>query len=250
MGRFHGFRRRARARPIHSTAHCGPYGPLPLPVHQTLAHALRGKSQDRYAPTDRRSVWGGTVFRGIAGFGARGLVHSADLLWIAADLPLVSEASINLGTVDTVIPPPTGTATVASLRERCTLSVTLHPVASTHCRWCSGKSRGMPCGDYRTLRGHMSHSSQSRALEVLRRTGALKAGMRLRHPVPALFLRGRTWAYGSGATTWKIAVRGSLRRLGAACDLAPAALRLRSRTLLNRCTPSSLPHLEAIPHEP
>ena len=40
---------------------------------------------------DEHKVHGVTVFRGIAGFGAHGQVHSADLLRLHADLPLVVE---------------------------------------------------------------------------------------------------------------------------------------------------------------
>jgi PII-like signaling protein len=40
---------------------------------------------------DQHRVAGLTVFRGIAGFGATGEVHSADLLRLAVDLPLVIE---------------------------------------------------------------------------------------------------------------------------------------------------------------
>jgi uncharacterized protein len=40
---------------------------------------------------DQHRVAGITVFRGIAGFGASGEVHSADLLRLAVDLPLVIE---------------------------------------------------------------------------------------------------------------------------------------------------------------
>lgn len=40
---------------------------------------------------DRHRVQGVTVFRGIAGFGASGTVHAADLLRLAADLPIVIE---------------------------------------------------------------------------------------------------------------------------------------------------------------
>jgi PII-like signaling protein len=40
---------------------------------------------------DRHQVHGVTVFRGIAGFGAKGTVHSADLLRLSANLPLVVE---------------------------------------------------------------------------------------------------------------------------------------------------------------
>lgn len=40
---------------------------------------------------DEHKVHGVTVFRGIAGFGAHGQMHSADLLRLHADLPLVVE---------------------------------------------------------------------------------------------------------------------------------------------------------------
>lgn len=40
---------------------------------------------------DRHQVRGVTVFRGIAGFGSGGEVHSADLLRLTAKLPLVIE---------------------------------------------------------------------------------------------------------------------------------------------------------------
>jgi PII-like signaling protein len=40
---------------------------------------------------DRHKVHGVTVFRGIAGFGAKGIVHSADLLRLTQRLPLVVE---------------------------------------------------------------------------------------------------------------------------------------------------------------
>jgi PII-like signaling protein len=40
---------------------------------------------------DRRAVQGVTVFRGVAGFGADGVVHADDMLRINIDLPLVIE---------------------------------------------------------------------------------------------------------------------------------------------------------------
>ncbi len=40
---------------------------------------------------DQHRVHGVTVFRGIAGFGSKGEVHSADLLRLTARLPLVIE---------------------------------------------------------------------------------------------------------------------------------------------------------------
>lgn len=40
---------------------------------------------------DRHAVQGVTVFRGVAGFGARGEVHADDILRLNVDLPLVIE---------------------------------------------------------------------------------------------------------------------------------------------------------------
>lgn len=40
---------------------------------------------------DQQRVKGVTVFRGIAGFGASGAVHAADLLRLTVDLPIVVE---------------------------------------------------------------------------------------------------------------------------------------------------------------
>jgi uncharacterized protein len=40
---------------------------------------------------DQHRVHGVVVFRGIAGFGSKGTVHSADLLRLMVDLPLVIE---------------------------------------------------------------------------------------------------------------------------------------------------------------
>ncbi|HVA55885.1 MAG TPA: DUF190 domain-containing protein [Gammaproteobacteria bacterium] len=52
---------------------------------------------------DRHKVHGVTVFRGIAGFGAKGIVHSADLLRLTQRLPLVVEFFDEPVTVDTVL---------------------------------------------------------------------------------------------------------------------------------------------------
>jgi len=40
---------------------------------------------------DEEKVWGVTVFRGISGFGRSGKLHSADLIDLGLDLPLVIE---------------------------------------------------------------------------------------------------------------------------------------------------------------
>jgi uncharacterized protein len=49
---------------------------------------------------DKHRVHGVTVFRGVAGFGAKGMVHSADLLRLSAHLPLVVEFFDEQGTVE------------------------------------------------------------------------------------------------------------------------------------------------------
>ncbi|WP_297386909.1 DUF190 domain-containing protein [Acidiferrobacter sp.] len=53
---------------------------------------------------DEHRVHGVTVFRGIAGFGAKGTVHSADLLRMTVHLPLVLEFFDEPETIDTVMP--------------------------------------------------------------------------------------------------------------------------------------------------
>jgi uncharacterized protein len=52
---------------------------------------------------DRHKVHGVTVFRGIAGFGAKGIVHSADLLRLTQRLPLVVEFFDEPATVETAL---------------------------------------------------------------------------------------------------------------------------------------------------
>ncbi len=53
---------------------------------------------------DEHRVHGVTVFRGIAGFGAKGTVHSADLLRMTVHLPLVLEFFDEPEVVDKVMP--------------------------------------------------------------------------------------------------------------------------------------------------
>jgi uncharacterized protein len=52
---------------------------------------------------DHHKVHGVTVFRGIAGFGAKGIVHSADLLRLTQRLPLVVEFFDEPATVETAL---------------------------------------------------------------------------------------------------------------------------------------------------
>ncbi len=53
---------------------------------------------------DQYRVHGVTVFRGVAGFGAKGVVHSGDLLRMTVHLPLVMEFFDEPETVDAVMP--------------------------------------------------------------------------------------------------------------------------------------------------
>jgi len=53
---------------------------------------------------DQHKVHGVTVFRGIAGFGAKGIVHSADLLRMTVHLPLVMEFFDEPGIINAVLP--------------------------------------------------------------------------------------------------------------------------------------------------
>ncbi|MGH8293607.1 MAG: DUF190 domain-containing protein [Gammaproteobacteria bacterium] len=67
-----------------------------LLVRIYLSEADQGKKRNLLAEImqvlhDQHKVHGVTVFRGIAGFGAKGTVHSADLLRLTARLPLVVE---------------------------------------------------------------------------------------------------------------------------------------------------------------
>jgi PII-like signaling protein len=57
---------------------------------------------------DRHRVKGATVFRGIAGFGASGEVHAADLLRLSAELPLVIEFFDVPEVVDAALAPIAG----------------------------------------------------------------------------------------------------------------------------------------------
>jgi len=61
-----------------------------------LSEADQGRKKNLLAEImnilhDRHKVHGVTVFRGIAGFGRKGEVHSADLLRLNVHLPLVVE---------------------------------------------------------------------------------------------------------------------------------------------------------------
>jgi len=52
---------------------------------------------------DDEQVWGVTVFRGIAGFGKSGKMHSSALIDLALDLPLVIEFFDEPGKVERIL---------------------------------------------------------------------------------------------------------------------------------------------------
>lgn len=61
-------------------------------LHET-EHGRRTTLQEEIVALlhDQHRIKGLTVYRGIAGFGASGMVHSADLLRLTVDLPVVIE---------------------------------------------------------------------------------------------------------------------------------------------------------------
>lgn len=65
--------------------------------HHNLMHEIVRRLQDEH------KVHGVTVFRGIVGFGTHGQIHSADLLRLRADLPLVVEFFDEPETVEDVL---------------------------------------------------------------------------------------------------------------------------------------------------
>lgn len=76
---------------------------------------------------DQQRVHGVTVFRGIAGFGSRGVVHSADLLRLTVNLPLVVEffdepakVEAALAALENLVPP----GHVISWPVQCRMAVT------------------------------------------------------------------------------------------------------------------------------
>ena len=52
----------------------------------------------------RNGLAGATVLKGVAGFGARSVVHTASLLRLSADLPLVIEVVDSPEPLDKVLP--------------------------------------------------------------------------------------------------------------------------------------------------
>jgi PII-like signaling protein len=65
--------------------------------HQPLATALLERLR-------REGFAGATVFRGTAGFGARSIVHTAELLRLSEDLPVVVEIVDTEAKVEALVP--------------------------------------------------------------------------------------------------------------------------------------------------
>lgn len=63
------------------------------PLHAALLELLR-----------QRGLAGATVLRGVAGFGARSVVHTASLVDLSADLPVVIEVVDEPGRLEAILP--------------------------------------------------------------------------------------------------------------------------------------------------
>jgi uncharacterized protein len=63
------------------------------PLHSALLELFRS-----------RGLAGATVLRGVAGFGADSIVHTANILRLSADLPLVMEVIDSQEHLDSVLP--------------------------------------------------------------------------------------------------------------------------------------------------
>jgi PII-like signaling protein len=63
------------------------------PAYQAVVELLRA-----------RGFWGATVTRGIYGFGKRSLLHSASVLRLSEDLPLIIEAVESPEKIEAIVP--------------------------------------------------------------------------------------------------------------------------------------------------
>ena len=64
-----------------------------LPMHQALLELFR-----------KEGFAGATVLRGVAGFGAKSVIHNADLLRLSNDLPMVVEVVESRDKIDAILP--------------------------------------------------------------------------------------------------------------------------------------------------
>ncbi len=63
------------------------------PSYQAVVHLLR-----------KRGFWGATVTRGIYGYGKRSLLHTASVLRLSEDLPLIIEVVESEAKVEAIVP--------------------------------------------------------------------------------------------------------------------------------------------------
>ena len=63
------------------------------PLHEALIELFR-----------KEGFAGATVLRGVAGFGAKSVIHNSDILRLSSDLPLVVEVVESQGKIDTILP--------------------------------------------------------------------------------------------------------------------------------------------------
>ncbi len=63
------------------------------PSYQAVVHLLR-----------KRGFWGATVTRGIYGYGKRSLLHTASILRLSEDLPLIIEVVESEAKVEAIVP--------------------------------------------------------------------------------------------------------------------------------------------------
>lgn len=63
------------------------------PAYEAVVHLLR-----------KKGFWGATVTRGIYGFGKRSLLHSASVLRLSEDLPLIIEVVESREKVEAIVP--------------------------------------------------------------------------------------------------------------------------------------------------
>jgi len=66
---------------------------LGRPMHEALLALLREKG-----------FAGATVLRGVSGFGGKSVIHSADILRLSSDLPIVLEAVESREKIDALMP--------------------------------------------------------------------------------------------------------------------------------------------------
>lgn len=92
------------------------------PTYQAVVHLLR-----------ERGFWGATVTRGIYGYGKRSLLHTASVLRLSEDLPLVVEVVEKEKKIEAIVPELSamvkdGLITVEDVRVLRHQGPTSHPI--------------------------------------------------------------------------------------------------------------------------